>query len=338
MFELMKNMFSRCSSLLSLNINNFDTSKVTNMNRMFYHCSSLISLDLRNFNTKSDLSYSDIFKNINPNLTYCISHNKTDKFSSDFIGVEDCDNLCFVNSQHKIIKDSKICAESCYYNNRQYYDYNNICFYDNCPIDTYNLSYICEKSYTVFGTTTYYQDIPDRYYLKNDYFKIIDVCNMKCNNCTKESEKQNLCISCNINNSFYPKYNDSNSINFIFIDCYPDDTIFDGFFIDKSDNIYKPCYKTCKSCNESGSVSEHKCMTCYSNYTLDNNNCIPICEYYYYLDDNNEIKCTSNNSCIEGYNKLISDKNQCIDSCESDGEYKLEYNNIFYKECPSEKN
>ena len=71
--------------------------------------------------------------------------------------------------------------------------------------------YTCKKSYTVFGTTNYFQVIPNAYYLKNDYFKIIDKCNIKCNNCTKESEKNNLCLSCNIDNSFYSKYNDSNS-------------------------------------------------------------------------------------------------------------------------------
>ena len=42
----MSNMFYGCSSLTSLNLNNFNTSKVTYMEYMFYNCSSLISLDL----------------------------------------------------------------------------------------------------------------------------------------------------------------------------------------------------------------------------------------------------------------------------------------------------
>ena len=47
----MNMMFSGCSSLTSLNLSNFDTSNVTNMDSMFYRCSSLTSLDLSNFDT-----------------------------------------------------------------------------------------------------------------------------------------------------------------------------------------------------------------------------------------------------------------------------------------------
>ena len=47
----MKNMFYNCSSLISLNISNFDTSKVSNMGYMFYNCNGLISLDISNFYT-----------------------------------------------------------------------------------------------------------------------------------------------------------------------------------------------------------------------------------------------------------------------------------------------
>ena len=43
-------MFYYCSSLILLNLSNFDTSQVTDMEDMFSHCSSLISLNLSNFN------------------------------------------------------------------------------------------------------------------------------------------------------------------------------------------------------------------------------------------------------------------------------------------------
>ena len=46
-------MFEKCISLISLNLNNFDTSSVTTMDGMFQQCSSLISLDLSSFNTSS---------------------------------------------------------------------------------------------------------------------------------------------------------------------------------------------------------------------------------------------------------------------------------------------
>ena len=47
----MANIFSNCSSLTSLNISNFKTDNLKNMNGMFYNCTSLTSLDLSNFKT-----------------------------------------------------------------------------------------------------------------------------------------------------------------------------------------------------------------------------------------------------------------------------------------------
>ena len=46
-------MFFNCKSLLSLDLSNFNTQSVTNMESMFYDCKSLLSLDLSNFNTQN---------------------------------------------------------------------------------------------------------------------------------------------------------------------------------------------------------------------------------------------------------------------------------------------
>ena len=52
-------MFYRCKSLNELNLDNFNTNKVTNMNKMFSECSSLIKLNLKNFKTNNvtDMNY-----------------------------------------------------------------------------------------------------------------------------------------------------------------------------------------------------------------------------------------------------------------------------------------
>ena len=47
----MNHMFSNCSKLTSLDLSNFDTSKVIGMSSMFSCCKNLISLDISNFNT-----------------------------------------------------------------------------------------------------------------------------------------------------------------------------------------------------------------------------------------------------------------------------------------------
>ena len=44
-------MFNGCESLTSLDLSNFNTSSVENMENMFNGCKSLTSLDLSNFNT-----------------------------------------------------------------------------------------------------------------------------------------------------------------------------------------------------------------------------------------------------------------------------------------------
>lgn len=49
----MYQMFNDCRSLTSLDVSQFDTSKVTNMGYMFFNCNLLTSLDVSNFNTSN---------------------------------------------------------------------------------------------------------------------------------------------------------------------------------------------------------------------------------------------------------------------------------------------
>ncbi len=54
-------MFGSCTSLTSLDLSNFNTSNVTNMNGMFGSCTSLTSLDLSNFDTSKVTSMINMF-------------------------------------------------------------------------------------------------------------------------------------------------------------------------------------------------------------------------------------------------------------------------------------
>ena len=56
-------MFSGCSSLNKINFSNFNTDKVTDMGSMFEGCSSLSNLDLSTFNTKNVTKMSSMFCN-----------------------------------------------------------------------------------------------------------------------------------------------------------------------------------------------------------------------------------------------------------------------------------
>ena len=140
-------MFSGCSSLISLNLNNFNTSLVTSMDYMFYGCSSLISLNLNNFNTSLVTSMKDMFSGCNSNLIYCINEIKENNLTiilSNFR--KDCNNTCFVNLEHKFIKEENKCINNCYDDNQYKFEYNNIC-YEICPEGTNTLSkdkYLCD--------------------------------------------------------------------------------------------------------------------------------------------------------------------------------------------------
>lgn len=54
-----KRMFRGCGNLISIKLNDFNTSTITDMSYMFYGCSSLSNLDVSNFNTSNvtDMSY-----------------------------------------------------------------------------------------------------------------------------------------------------------------------------------------------------------------------------------------------------------------------------------------
>lgn len=57
----MRWMFRNCSNLISLDLSNFDTSKVEDMHSMFEDCSNLTSLDVSNFNTSNVKDMSLMF-------------------------------------------------------------------------------------------------------------------------------------------------------------------------------------------------------------------------------------------------------------------------------------
>ena len=59
-----RGMFHRCSALISIPWNEFniDTSQVIDMSYMFYYCRALTSLDLSNFNTSKVTSMGTMFR------------------------------------------------------------------------------------------------------------------------------------------------------------------------------------------------------------------------------------------------------------------------------------
>ena len=70
----MSSVFRGCSSLISLNLSNFNTNNVKDISYMFFGCSSLTSLNLSNFNTNNVIAMNHMFYSISKNCK--INHNE----------------------------------------------------------------------------------------------------------------------------------------------------------------------------------------------------------------------------------------------------------------------
>ena len=155
----------------------------------------------------------------------------------------------------------------------------------------------------------------------------------KCKLCNDESKIKNLCLSCNMEDGYYPKSDDNNIDSFI--NCYKNP---EGYFL--NNQVYEPCFSSCKYCLKLGNETDNKCTECKSTYEIKNDfeydkNCYKKCPFNYYYDSENKYQCTNENSCPMHYNKLILEKKRCIDDCRNDNIYKYEYKNNCYDNCPS---
>ncbi len=114
----------------------------------------------------------------------------------------------------------------------------------------------------------------------------------------------------------------------------------ENFYSDNNDNIYRKCYDTCKTCNQTGNEINNNCNICINNYTfihesfIPKHNCYLNCSYFYYFDENGKYNCTESDLCPLQYNKKIIEKKKCIDECINDDLYIYEYKYICLKECP----
>ena len=289
----MKYMFANCSSLTTLNLSNFDISQVTNMNYLFDSCINLEKISLYNFYENISLNNSFMFNKIPENAVICINENITSgKIYNEITNIKcniiDCTKN-WKSKQKKLINVNNIneCIESCDTSILYKYEYNGKC-YDNC----------------ING------------FLLDDNNNPINKCKCeldKCLLCPDVALKNNLCTKCNVN--YYPKEDDLSNIG-KYINCYNESEI--GYYLDKYNNLYKKCYKTCKACDIKGNEINHNCLECNNDFLFGikiNNyfNCYENCSYYYYFDKENNFHCTKNSSCPNEYPKIVESKNECIE-------------------------
>ena len=180
------------------------------------------------------------------------------------------------------------------------------------------------------------------FFIENSIKKCKCTTDISCYFCSIESKQNNMCISCNNEKGYYPKFNDSSNKN-LFINCYNDTLISDGYYLNTTTKYYEKCYSSCKKCNSLGNEKDNKCIECKTGYTIktdfeNDKNCYKICNYYYYFDSSNAYYCTNTDNCPINYDKKIIFKKRCIDDCSKDNKYKFEYKNECYESCPNGTN
>ena len=93
-------MFYDCPSLTSLDLGNFDTSKVIDMSQMFLNCLSLISLDLSSFDTSKVTTMYCMFYGCKKLTSIYISDKwKTNKVTEDVAMFDRCCSLPNFNKE-----------------------------------------------------------------------------------------------------------------------------------------------------------------------------------------------------------------------------------------------
>ena len=86
-------MFDNCYDLTTLDLSNFDTSKVTDMSYMFCHCRSLTNLDVSNFDTRNATSMNNMFEGCQSLTTLDLSSFDTSKVTEMYQMFSDCSGL-----------------------------------------------------------------------------------------------------------------------------------------------------------------------------------------------------------------------------------------------------
>ena len=260
-------MFDLFSSLVLLNIINFDTSKISSNSKMEY-----------------------MFRIVNGSLIYCANESKIANiisFSSySYIRSSNhCNHSCFISPQSKYIIEKNECIDDCSKENNYSYEYNNTC-YKSCPNRTHispNNNYLCEDdlicpNYYNYDKKECFNEILEGFYLNDSNPKTLYKCDIKCINCSFESTMQGKCIACNISAGYYPLYN-NDSNNETFISCYNES--MEGYAL--FNYSYKPFFRTCHNCSEIRDENNNKCIYCKYNYEFkeemnDTQNCYEKCD------------------------------------------------------------
>ena len=164
---------------------------------------------------------------------------------------------------------------------------------------------------------------------------------IKCKTSSVESAIYNLCVSCNIEQQYFPASFPKDEFLHGFIECYNISTKPINFYFDDDEQKYKPCFETCLTCNEGGNGDINNCINCEINFIKkpeapDSTNCVTECLYSYYYTSFGQYKCSNSSNCPEEANLYIKELRKCTDDCSKEGKYQYQYGGQCFENCPED--
>jgi surface protein len=132
----LSDMFSGCTSLTSVNTQDWDTSNVTLLNFMFYKCTSLTSMDLSNWNTSNVIGAIHMFSQCTSLTSVNLSNWNTSSLIACYDMFNNCTSLTSVNLSGWDISNITNMTNigSMFYNCKALHTL----ILDNCSTDTIN--------------------------------------------------------------------------------------------------------------------------------------------------------------------------------------------------------
>ena len=284
-----RNMFFKCSNISEIDLSNFNTSQVTNMDYMLYGCSSLTSLNLSNFNTLQVTNMDSMFRGCSLLTSLNLSNFNTSQVTNKDYMFRGCSLLTSLNLSN--FNTSKV-------KNKDYM------FYGCSSLEYINLINFKE---TGLNFSSIFQKIPENVvicvnnkiseYIKNYPMKENHKClTIDCSDDWKSKQKKiinntNECIERCDNSPIYKyEYNGK---------CY--DNCSNGFLLDKNNNRINKCKCELDKCLLCPNVALKKnlCTKCNINYYPKENDPLNLGEYIncykapegYYLHNNTYKQC-----------------------------------------------
>ena len=357
-------MFADPANIIEIDLRNFDTSKVTNMECMFCGLHYLTSLDLSNFNTSSTYDMSGMFNGCQSLTSLDLSIFDTSKVTDFYLMFYECNSLKYLNLNNFVT--SKLTTISGMFIGCSLLLSIDLSSFDTSDVTDFTyVFYGCRslKSLNLNNFITTKATSMSEMFVECSSLLSLDISSFDTSNVNDFSYMFYGCSSLkslNLTNFVTSK---GTTMNGMFQGCSSllslDLSSFDTSNSNNLDYMFANCISlislnlknfNTSSCNQFSSMFEY----CSSLISLDLSTFIippnSITDSMFNEINHNLVLCfdeikvniiselyesnKNNCSCYNNSYKFFYDKSECIDSCSKDAIYKLEYENICYQTCP----